>query len=300
MNLFETIGQVFTDPSNVWGEVTGSNRAKENLAFQKENLEYQKQLQQQIFQREDTAYQRSVDDMSKAGLNPLTMTGTNGAGQPIQTEAPQQDVQAFNNLNHIQNITDQFNNIVNGISERHEREATTQKAEAETNLINAQALSKDIENMFLKDSLQADYDYKRSQADRSKRVNDFQAKYGINDDSAFFRKYATEFQDMIDSKQLFNLSESLKSLGQQGKQVYSGLFGNGDSIPFLPTPSDVSNNFKSYMDSITEEAEKKKQAKQDKKNLKKAEKSAQKIRKNQKRYYDKYIYDLRAKQEFGN
>lgn len=61
--------------------------ANQNLGFQRENLDYQKQLQQQIFNREDTSYQRTVADMRKAGISPLAMQGTNGAGEAISTEA---------------------------------------------------------------------------------------------------------------------------------------------------------------------------------------------------------------------
>lgn len=65
---------------------TNKQIADENLAFQRENLEYQKELQKQIFEREDTAYQRTKQDMLNAGLNPLSMQGTNGAGEAIATQ----------------------------------------------------------------------------------------------------------------------------------------------------------------------------------------------------------------------
>lgn len=64
--------------------------AENNLNFQKDNLAYQKELQQQIFNREDTSYQRTANDMQAAGLNPLMMNGTNGAGAAINTQALQQ------------------------------------------------------------------------------------------------------------------------------------------------------------------------------------------------------------------
>ena len=69
--------------------VNETNRgiAEQNLSFQRENLDYQKALQQQIFEREDTAYQRTAADMAKAGLNPLSMNGTNGAGEVVSTSA---------------------------------------------------------------------------------------------------------------------------------------------------------------------------------------------------------------------
>lgn len=64
--------------------------AENNLNFQKDNLAYQKELQQQVFDREDSSYQRTAEDMQKAGLNPLMMSGTDGAGSVINTQAPQQ------------------------------------------------------------------------------------------------------------------------------------------------------------------------------------------------------------------
>ena len=44
--------------------------------------EKQEELNRLQMQREDNAYQRTVEDMNKAGLNPLTMSGTNNA-QPL-------------------------------------------------------------------------------------------------------------------------------------------------------------------------------------------------------------------------
>ena len=54
--------------------------ADQNLQFQKDNLEYQKELQQQIFEREDTAYQRKVNDLIAAGINPAV--AASGSGSP--------------------------------------------------------------------------------------------------------------------------------------------------------------------------------------------------------------------------
>ena len=47
--------------------------AEQNLDFEKEKFEYDKALQQQMFEREDTSYQRTVNDMRMAGMNPLNM-----------------------------------------------------------------------------------------------------------------------------------------------------------------------------------------------------------------------------------
>lgn len=68
--------------------------AEENLGFQKEALDYQKALQQQIFDREDSAYQRTVQDMRAAGMSPLALQGTNSAGEAIQVGALNNQFQA--------------------------------------------------------------------------------------------------------------------------------------------------------------------------------------------------------------
>lgn len=68
--------------------------ADQNLGFQRENLDYQKALQQQIFEREDTAYQRTAQDMAAAGLNPLTMNGTNASGDVVSTTPLNNEFQA--------------------------------------------------------------------------------------------------------------------------------------------------------------------------------------------------------------
>lgn len=50
----------------------GERQFEEQMAFEREKYEYQKQMEQTQMQREDTAYQRAASDMRSAGLNPLT------------------------------------------------------------------------------------------------------------------------------------------------------------------------------------------------------------------------------------
>lgn len=53
---------------------------RKQMELSEEANDYQKQLNERIMQREDTAYQRAVKDALAAGLSPLTVAGTGGAG----------------------------------------------------------------------------------------------------------------------------------------------------------------------------------------------------------------------------
>lgn len=87
-NLGDTITSGLGD---FWEQYTGADVAKANLKaqeaqWQKQNslnerqFEYQKQLNQLQNQREDTAYQRKVADVTAAGFNPIL--AASGSGSP--------------------------------------------------------------------------------------------------------------------------------------------------------------------------------------------------------------------------
>ncbi len=72
------------------GALGGVTEAGLNYSAQVQNLDYQKNLQKRIFQREDNAVSRRSRDLQNAGLSKTLAAGDGaGAGTAIQTSAPQ-------------------------------------------------------------------------------------------------------------------------------------------------------------------------------------------------------------------
>lgn len=120
---------------------TGLNKdiADRNFAFQQDVYNYQKQLQREIFQREDNAMQRRAADIAAAGGNPATAweTGSGaGAGAPVSVTAPQRDYYDMSlinsSLSQVQEAANQFRQ--NKIDDAHIRllDAQVGKTNAET------------------------------------------------------------------------------------------------------------------------------------------------------------------------
>lgn len=108
-----------------------------NFQLQKENLAYQKDLQKIIFNREDNAVQRRVDDLRKAGLSPTLAAGSAaGAGSVISTSAPQRvsDLQGYLALAQVGTMI-----------------ANQQKAQTEADIARQNLKQLKMDNKYLKD-----------------------------------------------------------------------------------------------------------------------------------------------------
>lgn len=83
----------------------------ENLQMQKDELEYQHNLQNTIFEREDNAQQRAANDLASAGLSKTLAAGSGaGAGSVVSTKAPQRESDVGSLLTMAQ-ISQQMANV---------------------------------------------------------------------------------------------------------------------------------------------------------------------------------------------
>ncbi len=120
--------------------INQSNQHKQNLQFQKDVFNYQKQLQREIFQREDTAIARRAKDIASAGGNPAMAWETGngaGAGQSVPVDAPQGQAVDFSNianssLSQISGGINQFMQYKLQDAEIKNLTATAAKTSAET------------------------------------------------------------------------------------------------------------------------------------------------------------------------
>lgn len=141
-NPLSGLDSLFSGAENIWKGFTGQSSNEkinaENVAMQQKNLDYQIALQQEIFDREDTAYQRTRADMYNAGLNPLSMKSTNSAGAVVPTQAPQKQFESINSIPIITQALTELNSLSVGQAQRDN--------------INAQTRSIDLQNKFLSDT----------------------------------------------------------------------------------------------------------------------------------------------------
>lgn len=82
--------------------IVGMANTAYNLYTNKRDFDYQKALQQQIFEREDTAVQRRMADLKAAGLNPNLAAGSAAGAGAVVSRSTTNDVDMGSALDMIQ------------------------------------------------------------------------------------------------------------------------------------------------------------------------------------------------------
>lgn len=162
--------------SNLWdkfknGVTNSTNKkiAKMNYDAQMQALDYNKALNEQLMNREDTAYQRTVNDMRSAGLNPMMMNETNGSGGSIAPiTAPEMNYQ-HQDKGLMQAITEIFG-AGNALQDYQIGEYFGQEQQAKAEIAKADATIKQNEALI-------------SSETTKDKLEDMQRNYSFNKDS---------------------------------------------------------------------------------------------------------------------
>ena len=113
--------------------------------------ERQEELNRLQMQREDNAYQRTVEDMNKAGLNPLTMSGTNNA-QPLTNPIKSEN----NTFDKAMLLGTTISSVASGLAQAKNLNAST----VGLGIQNAMA-QKDLDNLNSRGLSPAEYQHQR-------------------------------------------------------------------------------------------------------------------------------------------
>ena len=175
-----------------------------NRAFAEDERDYNRALQQQIFEREDTALERQANQLSKLGINPLTqqMNGLESGSVVSSAPAPASSDKGGQALHNDYKPTEAFRNIAGPLLEALnaidnvnnsgvQRDSIREQTNYQKLLNESQAIDNSYKEVELQERLkniQADTEEKKTTTEgkktdnaRNERVNKFQERTGLTD-----------------------------------------------------------------------------------------------------------------------
>lgn len=210
---------------SVWKGATGQTAQEQinqtNADIARENLEYQKAFNEQVFAREDTAIQRAKDDAMKSGFSPLAALG-NIHGSNAVVSAPQQAITAQSSATTspataLSAIGNMVSGIKNAVTNAKNADTESQRVEdiADFNRVTSALRAKELDvhhseflQNFEESVRQFDKNLKQTK-DLQESIN--QLKRDLQEDEQRFLRSQSEFNQSYETERFNKNMVHLKS-----------------------------------------------------------------------------------------
>ena len=215
-----SIGSLMLGTGSLFQSYDANKHANE---VAEKNLEYQKQFNQQVFDRQDSSYQRAVADAVQAGFSPLVASGTSAGTAGGVVSAPQRQSTADVAMSSANNQMAMASNMLALSRQRAEIaniEAQTAKTQAETGNIDFTQRLQSAQFDFLteqeKNKLTMFYDNLSSETQR--HLDNLSATYRGQDLQRDLAEFKAEHEKDLQSMDFEN-----KKMLRELDYMYDGL-----------------------------------------------------------------------------
>ena len=216
---------------------------KKNYELQKDWQNYQKQLQREIFQREDSAIQRRASDIAAAGGNPAMSWETgNGAsaGNIVDTSAPQQAPYDYSQL--MNSSLAMFAGGLKQFQEARLMDAQIKNLNSITDKTDAETITEDIrqlqlkaltaktneeKNLYIQEIKEKEHNLELSKSGDLRTTDPKLSMYNTIED--YFNRVIPDNLDNLDSADLFKIGMEIGLFAIPG---FAGIKAGSKLIPF--------------------------------------------------------------------